>query len=147
MSIIPDPILALLQILPFLALMLGLHFILFKPMLDYLQARDHATVGARKEAEALAARAEARLLEYEAALAKARSEVAEYRGERRGEAQKRYQARLAEARKEADARLAEAMSSISADAAAARSEIGDRARALASDAAAQVLGRPLAVEA
>ena len=143
MSIIPDPILALLQVLPFLVLMLGLHFILFKPMLAYLEARDHATVGARHEAEALAAKAEAKLRDYEQALEKARNEVAEFRAARRAEAQKVYTAKVASAREAADKRLGSAMATIATESREARSQMGGRARALAVDAASQVLGRPV----
>lgn len=143
MSIIPDPILALLQVLPFLVLMLGLHFILFKPMLAYLEARDHATVGARHDAQALAAKAEAKLRDYEQALEKARNEVAEYRAARRAEAQKVYMTRVAAAREASDKRLGGAMATITTEAREARSQMGGRARALAVEAASQVLGRPV----
>lgn len=141
MSIIPDPILALVQVVPFLVLMLGLHLILFKPMLAYLSAREEATAGAKKSAESLAAQSEARLREYETALAKAQAEVTEYRAARRAEAQKDYQARVAAARSAVDAKLGAAMTRITTEARDARSGIKDEAQALARDVANQVLGR------
>lgn len=143
MSIIPDPILALLQVLPFLVLMLGMHLILFKPMLAYLSEREHATTGARKQAHALAERAEAKLQEYEAALAAARAEVAEFRTARRAEAQASYNSKVTAARSEADKRLGAAMGTIQNEARTARSQIGAHARSLAQAAASQVLGRAL----
>ena len=68
MNIIPDLVLTALLMAPFLVLVAGMHFILYKPMLAYLDARANATVGARKEAEELQARAASRLNEWEVAL-------------------------------------------------------------------------------
>lgn len=143
MNIIPDPILVVLQVIPFLVLLIGLNAILFKPMLAYLHDRDHATVGARKEAEQLAARAEAKLQEYEAALTAARNDVAEFRTKRRAEAQAGWQVKVTAARQEADKRLAAAMSVLARDTETARAELGSSARSIAVQAATQVLGRPL----
>lgn len=143
MNIIPDPILVVLQVIPFLVLLIGLNVILFKPMLAYLHDRDHATLGARKEAEQLASRAEAKLIEYEAALAAARSEVADFRTKRRAEAQAAWQVKVGAARQEADKRLASAMAGLARDTETARTELGQSARSLAAQAAAHVLGRPL----
>lgn len=143
MSIIPDLRLVLLQIVPFLVLIAGLHNILFKPMLKYLHDRDHATAGAKKEAHQLAAQAEARLAEYEKALEAARAEVAEYRAERRAEAQKAAAAKVAAVKQQVDGRVAAALATISAETEAARSQLGSHAAQLAQDAASQVLGRPL----
>ena len=105
--------------------------------------RDHATVGARKEAEQLAARAEAKLHEYEAALTAARNEVAEFRTKRRAEAQAGWQVKVTAARQDADKRLAAAMATLARDTETARSELGGSARSIAVQAATQVLGRPL----
>jgi F0F1-type ATP synthase membrane subunit b/b' len=143
MNLTPDPVLVVLQLFPLLVLMGGLHVILFKPMLAYLHERDRATAGARREAEDLAARAAARLLEYEAALEKARNEVAEFRAGRRAEAQKVHQDVVAAARKEADVRIAAAVTQIQVEAAQARSQLGATAHALAGEVASQVLGRPV----
>lgn len=143
MSIIPDPILAALQFVPFLVLIFGLNAILWKPMLAYLEERDHATVGARKRAEDLAARAAARLAEYEAALSRAQAEVTEFRSRRRAEAQKVYTTAVAAARAEAEARVGEAVSRIRRETEAARVGIHADAEGLARDIASQVIGRPI----
>jgi F-type H+-transporting ATPase subunit b len=146
MNIIPDPFLALLQVVPFLVLMAGLHAILFKPMLAYLHDRTHATVGARKDAQALSEKADARLAELEAALARARSEVADLRAARRADAQRAYQAVITEARQAADLQIGDAVDVIHGEATQAREQLDAHARTLARDIASQVLGRPLVTQ-
>lgn len=143
MNLTPDPLLIFLQLLPFLALMGLLHVILWKPMLAYLHERERATVGAKKSAEELAARADARMADYEAALEKARNEVAEFRSARRAEAQKAHGEVVGAARKEADARIGAAVKQIQADAAVARGELDNIARGMAGELASEVLGRPV----
>ena len=145
MNLTPDPVLVVLQVFPLLVLMGGLHAILFKPMLAYLRARDVATVGARKEAEDLAARAAARLVEYEAALEKARNEVAEFRSLRRAEAQKVHADAIAVARKASEVRVADAVRGLHAEAEVARGRLAQVSRTLAGEVASQVLGRPVSV--
>lgn len=146
MNIIPDWTLVGLQVLPFLTLMAGLHFILFKPMLAYLQERRDATQGARKEAEALQDKAALKLTQWEAAFARAQAEVAEYRARRRAEAQAVYQKRIAEARAEAETRLADAVEVIQGEAALAREDLVKIARILSQDMATRALGRSLAAQ-
>lgn len=143
MNIIPDLVLTAVLMAPFLALVAGMHFILYKPMLAYLDARAGATVGARKEAEALQARAGDRLAEWEAALARAQAEVTEFRSQRRAQAQAQYQRIVAEAREAAEARLGAALAALRDETVAARSELDGQARALSRDVAVSVLGRPL----
>ena len=46
---------------PFLITLIGLHFMLIKPMMNYLDQLDHETVGARKEAQTLNDQVEERL--------------------------------------------------------------------------------------
>ena len=143
MNIIPDLVLVGTLMVPFLVLVAGLQFILYKPMLAYLDARAEATVGARKEAEALQGKATARLAEWEAALVKARQEVAEFRALRRSEAQGKHARVVADARAAAEARIGQAIAVIRAEADAARTELDATSRALSREVATQVLGRPL----
>jgi F-type H+-transporting ATPase subunit b len=143
MNIIPDLMLTAANMLPFLVLVAGLQMILYKPMLDYLEARRHATIGARKEAEELQAKAAARLAEWEAALGRARNEVAEYRGQRRSAANVKYQKIVADARAVSEAHIAQAVTTIQDEAKVARGELAGAARTLSRDVATQVLGRPL----
>ncbi len=147
MNIVPDPILVAVQILPFLVLMTGLHLILFKPMLAYLDRRKAATVGARAEAAALQAQSGAALDRYEHALTAARAEIADIRAGARAEANAAHAAKVAAARAEVDARVGAALVQLRADATAARSGLGSQAQGIAADVARQVLGRELTVEA
>lgn len=143
MNIIPDLVLTATLMVPFLVLVAGMHFILYKPMLAYLDARAAATVGARKEAEALQASASSRLAEWEAALAKARLEVADYRAQRRAAAQAQHARIVADARAAAESKIGQSIEVIRAEAATARQELEATSRALSRDVASQVLGRPL----
>lgn len=143
-NIIPDGPLVVTQALPFLVLVAGLHFILYKPMLAYLDARSHATIGARKEAEVLQARAAARLAEWDAALARAQAEVTEYRSQRRAAANVGYQRVIAEARGAADAHIQGAVAALRVEADTARAELQASSLALSREVAVRVLGRPLA---
>ncbi len=147
MNIIPDPVLVAVQILPFLALMAGLHVILFKPMLAYLEQRHAATAGARAEAEKLQADSGAALDKVEATLAAARGEIAERRASTRATANAAHAEKVAAARSATDAQVAEALVRIREEAATARAQLGSDAGALANDMARQLLGRELSVEA
>ena len=83
MQIIPDPMFAAFMTLPFFATLVGLNVILVKPMREYLEGRDAAIHGARKEAAALEVEAEAKLTELESRLTAARNAAAEVRSEHR----------------------------------------------------------------
>jgi F-type H+-transporting ATPase subunit b len=143
MHLFPVPVLVVVQLAPFLVLMVGLHFLLFKPMIAFLDERRAATVGARAEAERLQSQAGDQVGRYEAALAAARGTIAELRGARRAEANAAYQAAVSAARSEADAQVAVAVDRIRAETKSARAELGGAARVLADDVAAKVLGRPV----
>jgi F-type H+-transporting ATPase subunit b len=144
MNIIPDLVLTAWLIPPFLVLVFGMQAILYKPMIAYLDARQNATVGARKGADELRARASERLGEWEAALAKANGEVADFRAQRRAVAQAKYQQIVAEAKAASETRIEAALEGIRGEAAAARGGLDREARALSQDVAVRVLGRPVA---
>jgi F-type H+-transporting ATPase subunit b len=141
MNLIPDPLLAVLQALPFLTLMAGLHFILFKPMLAYLKERDAATAGARQKAEELQERAALKLQQWEAAFSRAEAEVADFRAQKRAEAQAVYAKKVAAARAEADARIAAALAEVAAEANLAKASVPQMARDLSVEMASRTLGR------
>lgn len=147
MNLIPDPVLVLLQIAPFLVLMFGLDRILYRPFLAYLEERDHATSGTRKEADSLQHKAEERLAEWEAAMSRTRNEIASYRAARRAEAQADYARVIAEARAAADKKLSSAMTDLTATAEQAREGLKAHAEAIAMDMTSQVLGRAQKAEA
>ncbi len=144
MEITPDTMLVVLQALPFFTAVAGLHFILFKPMLAYLQARRAATVGERQAAEALKEQAGRKLQQWDVALGRAHAEVADFRAQKRSEAQAEYGRQVASARALAERHIAEQLAVLQGEAATARAEVGRMARGIASDMAASTLGRPLA---
>jgi F0F1-type ATP synthase membrane subunit b/b' len=143
MHLFPDPVLVVVQLAPFLVLMAGLHFILFKPMLAFLEQRQAATVGARAEAEKLQSRSGEQVGRYEAAVNAARAEVADLRAARRAAANVEYQRIVAAARTEAEEQVSSAVGRIRTEATAARAQLEGASRSLADDVAAQVLGRSL----
>lgn len=141
MNIIPDLTLALIQVVPFLVLVAGLHVILFKPMLDYLHDRAAATVGAKHDAQELVKRAEARAADYEARLKQVRAEIATYRAGLRADAQKAHAHEVAEARRESDVRLHQAIGAVQREAEGARRAVAGMSKELAGDIVSTVLGR------
>lgn len=140
MSLLPDPILTGLQALPFLASLAVLHFVLFKPMLAYLQGRDQVTVGANEEASRLEQEADARLEEYETRLAQARTEMQAYAAEHRHAAAKEREAAIAAARAETEVVKAEAIAALQAEVELASRELDSLGRALGEDITQSVLG-------
>ncbi|MSQ00297.1 MAG: hypothetical protein EXR71_00205 [Myxococcales bacterium] len=148
MNINPDLPLVLLQLLPLFTVLAGLQMILFKPMLAYLAARKAATVGERASAEALKEKAALKLQQWDAALVRAHTEVAEFRAGRRAAAQAACAKQVAASRTLSDRYIADELAVLQGEAALARGEVGRMARSLAQDMAGRALGRALpAVEA
>jgi F0F1-type ATP synthase membrane subunit b/b' len=133
MHIIPDlgPSLAL--TLPFFVAFFGLWFILWKPLMQFLDDRDKATDGARHEAEAFSVQADGRASDLEARLATAHSELVDLHASARGRAQKKEAVIIAEARKVADDKVAEAQKRIASEKATAKAELEITAKTLSND--------------
>lgn len=145
MEIVPNPTLVAIQMAPFLVVLGALYFIIFKPMLDYLEARERVIEEGRSEARKLEEQLEGRIADYDARLAAARAQVTELHARLRAEAQAAADHRLHEARAAADAQVAAAVASIAVEREAARAKLEATARALAVDISARVLGRTVAV--
>lgn len=144
MSLIPDPVLIGIQLIPFFAAMAILHTLVFKPFIAYLEDRDAATIGARNEALELQQKAEEKLAEYEKKLAEARAEVAALRGARRDEANAARDEKIAAAREANEVKLADAIEIIEGERELAAQELERLSRALAGDITQKVLGRDAA---
>lgn len=144
MEIIPNPLVVVLQLVPFLVSIFALYTILFKPMLAYLDARALAIEGERQKAADLEIRLSARMAEYEAKLERARTEVIDLRTTRRKEAEAEYNQRIAAARASAEQRVAEALRELAGDRATARVSLEQSAQGLGAQIAANVLGREAA---
>lgn len=143
MVIIPDlPLVAILTI-PFLIALVGLHFILFKPLMDYLDERDKASSGARAEAGRLTGQIEDRLATLDDRLKAARAEVNDLRKAARERAASKEHEILADAREQAENKVETALARIGEERKAASKTMKDTAQALSSPIAARVLGREL----
>ena len=134
-----------LKALPTFLLVLLLHFYLkrmfFGPLSKALKARDDATAGARRVAEAALAKAEQRAAEYEAALRAARGEVHQQQEALRKQWRDEQTAAIAAARRGAEATLKEAKTRIAAEAEAARLTLAAQSESLAGEIARVVCER------
>jgi F-type H+-transporting ATPase subunit b len=141
MEIMPDPWLAPLLAMPFLATMAALHFILYKPLLAYLEARDHALHGAKHEADSLAQQNAGSMAELDRKMAEAHGSVGAIRREARGRANEVEAKILAAARSAAAAKTAEALEEVKREQHAAAGSMQRLSAELANDIAGRVLGR------
>ena len=141
MSLVPDLTLTVLQMLPFLATMVVLNALVFKPMVAYLEDRDKATVGAKAEAVDLTQQAEVKLATYEGQLALAKAEIQATRAKLRATAKDEREASLAAARVHCEARLSAAVAEIQAEGDVARRELAQNTASLADAITSAVLGR------
>jgi len=139
MEILPDPWMLFLQAVPFTLTMWMLHTVLYKPMVAYLAGRDEAIYGSRRDAETLQAKAQAKLEEYESALAAARTEATSARAEARREALVEREKKVAAAREEAEAKITEAAAAIAGEKELASKELERIAGSLAEDISLTVL--------
>jgi len=112
-------------------------------MLAYLQARRAATIGERHSAEALREKAALKLQQWDIALVRAHTEVADFRAQKRSEARAEYARQVAVARGNAERQIADQIAVLQGEAALAREQVGRMARQIAGDMASSALGRPL----
>ena len=144
MNLIPNPILILLQVIPFFITLFGMYFILFKPLREYLDQRDNSIDGALEEAKSIKEATEVKISKLEAELKTARHEAALIRNEALTEGMSEYNNRIAKEREEAQARTAEAIKVIEEETSNATATLNVEANDIATQIATQVLGRSLA---
>lgn len=143
MEIVPDPLLVALFLPPFLVAVLGMWFILWRPLITWMDARDDASADALAEAKRLDLEAVAHVETLEERLGHARNEITELRNTSRADAVAKEQAILAEARESSEKEVDTAVAAIAEQSEVARRSLADAARNIADDMATQVLGRPL----
>jgi F0F1-type ATP synthase membrane subunit b/b' len=141
MEILPDPVHAALLTVPFLVAVAALYFILWQPLLAYLDERDEVSARARHEAKELASAAAEQVGKIEARLAEARQKVVGLRQEARNRALSKENEIVASARTAADHRVAEALAEIGRDKSVAAGALRHTANELSDQIAARVLGR------
>jgi len=139
MEILPDPWIMFLQAVPFTLTLWMLHAVLYKPMVAYLEDRDEAIYGSRRDAEALQAKAASKLEEYEKALALARTEASSARAEARRAALDERDVKVKAAREAADKKINEAAAAISGEKELAAKELERLSASLADDITLSVL--------
>ena len=122
---------AIISGLIFLALMIVLQQILFKPYLRIVDQRESMTEGSGAEATAAEEQAASKDAEYTRGLESARVEAAKIRDELRAGGKTQEEAILATARTEATAFAARAKEALDAQAAAAAVQVEGQARLLA----------------
>lgn len=143
-EIFPDPKLLIPLVALFAALIWPLSAVLWRPLLRVLDERRERIEGTRQRAQKVAAEAEDVLGGYQRVVEQARRAA---EGDRRGllDAARQDQTKITgDARRSADAEVAAARARVASSVDAARSELQRTIQELARDAAARVLGRPLA---
>lgn len=139
MNIIPDPGLMAYQVVPFIVTLVALHYILFKPMIEYLRERDRAIVGVQEQSRELRNKLDRERQALEDRMAEARREAARYRGQLHDQAAEHRNRILAEARQEADAQVSEALERIGE----ARQEASTHLETIAQELATEMVARVL----
>jgi F-type H+-transporting ATPase subunit b len=145
MNIYPNLTLVLLQFIPFLLTLVALNFLIFKPMLRYLDERDGASSGAEDEAKKIDSEIKANLEELDSTILSAQQEASAQRSTARDNLMRQYNEVVHQSRKEAEKELKEAAAEINAQQSAARQEIKAHAKDIATQIAGQALGRDIAV--
>ena len=144
MNIIPIPTLLVLQLFPFLLTLVALYFIIFKPMLKYLEERDENIKGAQLKAKELEQQSKEKLDELNNRLKTIRGELNDKRMSVRSELMKSYNNTIYQARQEADKEIKEQVALLAKEQDAAREELKSKAQAIAELVASQTLGRSIA---
>ncbi len=144
LQIEPELVPTLVMMVPFLVALLALHFILFRPLFDYMEEREQVGGKATEEAERFAAATTEKLEKLEQLLIEARLEAGEIRSAARGKAQEEETAIIAAARAAADAELDKALAEISEASKTASNTLKTTGQSLSNEIAQQVLGRPVA---
>ena len=144
MEIIPDPLHALLLVLPFAFTAFVVNLVLWKPLLAYLDERDHTSHQALTDAHELEHQVEETTGRVEARLLEARAQVTSARAQARARAQAHEAEVVAEARRAAEQRVTVAVEQIDRDRSAASAALNASAQELSNQIAGRILGRPVA---
>ena len=144
MNIYPSPLLIGLQMIPFMITILSLYFIIFKPMLAYLNDRENASTGATDTAAKLEADIEKIKKEIQSKIDEALQDGSQKRAEERNRLQKEYNEIVQAARKDAEAKIKTATTEIAQHKAATLQELPQQAEEVANSIIVRVLGRNVA---
>jgi len=134
----------LIQLVPFLITLVGLHHIIFKPMLAHLADRERNIDGFKREASLLQEEVAGKMGELEEKLGAARAEAAAERAGLRKQSKDAEAEIVGAARASAEGMLATARETLAAEKATASKELEVTAKTLSSSIAGTILGRPVA---
>ena len=143
MNIIPVPTVILLQMIPFFVSIIVLYYVLFKPMLRYLEEREENIIGSTQKALSLEQETQKKLADLQSDLKKVRQEIGEKRGQVRASLVKDYNDALHDARGKAEKTIEEQVKVLAEEQAQARKGLEGQAQEIASLIASQTLGREL----
>lgn len=129
------------QIVMFFLLFLLLRPLLFDPMIKLFEEREKRTGGAKDDARALYAEADAKMAKYEEEVLVVKRAAGEERDRIRQEGLRREQAILGKVRAETNAMIEEGRAKIAAERERLQAELGGQSQQLARDIAGRVLGR------
>ena len=129
------------QAVNFIVMLVFLNHFIFKPILANVEKRESEIRALREEAEGLKNKGEAAMAEYEAGVARIRSEAAAQIGSARAKAQEEMSAKLAHARKEFDAKIEAARAGIRQELETASSALKPEIDRFARSMAGKILGR------
>ncbi len=132
-----------LMIFLFLALIVPVNTLLFKPIFRVLEDREEKIVGTLKRAERIGVEAENTLSQYNTAIREVREKVEAERKRSFAEARDRGTEKTVEARSAAESEIERARNEVQGILEEARATLRTQAEELAEHAAERVLGRPL----
>lgn len=139
----PDPVMLVLLIVIFLALIYPVNALIFKPIFKVLDERDAKITGTREKAERLFAEADEVLTRYEGSVREVRVEAEQARKQVLVGARDAGATRTSEARTAAEGEVTRARAEIAGALDGARGELRVQSEGLAREVAAQALGRAL----
>ena len=131
------------NILVFALLILPVNHLLIRPLLRLIEEREQRTSGSLEEARRLDSEASALGVELDARLLEARARAQGRRAAIMADAEAQERALLQAASSDAAQSIESVRTSIAADLVTARASLHGDARALAGEAAARLLGRPM----
>ncbi|MFO7983289.1 MAG: ATP synthase F0 subunit B [Desulfuromonadales bacterium] len=131
------------QFANFLALLLILNVVLYRPLRNTIKERAETIDGARERARKLEVDIQEKMARYQEQLEEAKREAGKERAEMRAEASRKENEILGEAREKTADYVQKIRSQVSADAEQAGKKLEDDARTMAEMVATKVLGRKL----
>ena len=143
MYLIPNLTLILMQLFPFLITLVGMYFIIFKPMLQYLDDREEQIGGSQQHALQLAEEAKQNFEASQKELKAAQKRATLIRQEATAQAMLAYTEQVSKARRESYEEIQKAENELAKETKEARQSLQSMANDIAADISGRILGRSL----